>query len=376
MTSYRLWMLIVGLVLALAGCSPSTPEGDERADALPANPVKRSKDRSIELARLVLEAERASSYQEKMRILKNVLKADSTHRQALFRLTRFSQEEAIQKLAADRRASIPLFLESARYARKLRAAHEELRPEEAEVVGIVLFNEAWSLALLGKPEEALDALEEAIDAGFRDLTTFRADPDLALLRDHPRFEILAERLEAAEADSRSQILARSIKQARADLKNFQPFPFSFRLPDLDGQVVSSEDFSGPLTVLNFWGTQYPPCLREIPHLVELQAKYKEQGLTVVGLAYEKGTREQVQSTLSNFVENQDIPYPILIGDEQTRNSLPRFTGYPTTLFLDSAGMARFILMGHADKYRLEGVVTVLLDPSAEVDNLTASAIVD
>jgi Flp pilus assembly protein TadD len=61
----------------------------------------------------------------------------------------------------------------------------------------VRYNLACSLALLGRAEAALDALEHAVDLGYRDVEQMLADEDLASLRTTPRFRALVERLRRA-----------------------------------------------------------------------------------------------------------------------------------------------------------------------------------
>jgi len=62
------------------------------------------------------------------------------------------------------------------------------------------------LAVAGRTDEALDALERAVDEGYRESRWLRRSPDLDSLRGHPRFEALVERVRAlnradAEADA-------------------------------------------------------------------------------------------------------------------------------------------------------------------------------
>ena len=52
------------------------------------------------------------------------------------------------------------------------------------------YNLACSLALLGRTDSALDALEHAVDLGYDDLKFLAADEDLSSLREHPRFVAL------------------------------------------------------------------------------------------------------------------------------------------------------------------------------------------
>jgi tetratricopeptide (TPR) repeat protein len=61
-----------------------------------------------------------------------------------------------------------------------------LRPNEA----MVLYNVACVFCQIAKKDKALDALKKAWDAGFKDPSWARNDPDLALLHGDPEFEKL------------------------------------------------------------------------------------------------------------------------------------------------------------------------------------------
>jgi len=60
----------------------------------------------------------------------------------------------------------------------------------------VHYNLACSLALLGRTEESLDALERAIELGFENAAHLLADEDLASLREEPRFLEIVRALES------------------------------------------------------------------------------------------------------------------------------------------------------------------------------------
>jgi serine/threonine protein kinase len=59
-----------------------------------------------------------------------------------------------------------------------------LRANEASI----LYNAACLYAMLSRKQDALDALTKAWEAGFRDVSHVRRDPDLAILRGEPEFE--------------------------------------------------------------------------------------------------------------------------------------------------------------------------------------------
>ena len=88
-------------------------------------------------------------------------------------------------------------------------------------------------------------------------------------------------------------------------------PFSTKLLNLEGKEVTVQDvMEGETVVLNFWATWCPPCLREIPTFIKLQSKYREHGISFLGVALDD------ISEVSAFLEEMKLNYPVLIGDQQ------------------------------------------------------------
>jgi len=65
-----------------------------------------------------------------------------------------------------------------------------LRPQDP----IAFYNLACSLSLLGRIDEAFEALEQAVAKGYREVDHLMSDSDLASLRRDPRFEPFCRRL--------------------------------------------------------------------------------------------------------------------------------------------------------------------------------------
>jgi peroxiredoxin len=57
----------------------------------------------------------------------------------------------------------------------------------------------------------------------------------------------------------------------------------FDLTSVDGGRIKLSDFRGKTVWLCFWRVGCPPCRQEMPYLQSLYAKYKEQGLVVLGV---------------------------------------------------------------------------------------------
>lgn len=137
--------------------------------------------------------------------------------------------------------------------------------------------------------------------------------------------------------------------------NMEGSPFVFEAEAFDGSSVSWADprFDDKVLVVDIWGTWCPPCRAEIPHLNALYDKYADQGLEIVGVAFEHAPdRSSAVRNLEQFIREFEIEYPILLGGTPSQTDLQRvfpglsdFRGFPTTLVLDREGIVREVTVG-------------------------------
>ncbi len=80
----------------------------------------------------------------------------------------------------------------------------------------------------------------------------------------------------------------------------------------EGRSSTLAAFAGKAVILDFWATYCPPCIEEIPHLNELQAKYGTADLQVIGL--NSGGAED-RPKIAAFVKQNKISYPIAFPDD-------------------------------------------------------------
>jgi thiol-disulfide isomerase/thioredoxin len=56
---------------------------------------------------------------------------------------------------------------------------------------------------------------------------------------------------------------------------------SFNVTDLEGKPVSLDDYQGRIVFLNFWSTDCPPCVREMPAFAQFASEQGNTGAAVL-----------------------------------------------------------------------------------------------
>ncbi|MEZ5425790.1 MAG: TlpA disulfide reductase family protein [Pyrinomonadaceae bacterium] len=97
------------------------------------------------------------------------------------------------------------------------------------------------------------------------------------------------------------------------------------LKGLDGSTFKLEDKKGKVLLVNLWATWCGPCRAEMPELIALQDKYRDQGFEVIGLdTDENETPEQIKE----FVEDMKLNYTIGMTDQKFFNEFVKLTRQP------------------------------------------------
>jgi cytochrome c biogenesis protein CcmG, thiol:disulfide interchange protein DsbE len=116
----------------------------------------------------------------------------------------------------------------------------------------------------------------------------------------------------------------------------------FAVQDADRRV-ELRDFAGQIVVLNFWATWCAPCVAELPTLVELQQRFKEKGVTVIGVSVDADA-----DVYHRFLKEHNIDFLTVRDPDQKANNLYGTFKFPETYIIDRKGIVRRKFIGAVD----------------------------
>ncbi len=138
---------------------------------------------------------------------------------------------------------------------------------------------------------------------------------------------------------------------------------SAHLPDIDGNAQAVSQWQGNVMVVNFWATWCTPCREEIPEFIDMQNKFREQGLIFIGIAIDR------EDKVIAYSKEFGINYPVLIGGlegmtfaEAAGNQM---SVLPYTVVFDRQGKIAETFLGRVHQRTLEKAVVPLLQPPPE-----------
>src|SRR6267378_918155 len=148
----------------------------------------------------------------------------------------------------------------------------------------------------------------------------------------------------------TQVPAENLRQAAPN----------FILSDSKGTSVRLSDYKGKVVLLDFWATWCHGCKTEIPWYMEFQNKYKDKGLSVIGVSMDDDGWKSVKP----FLEEKKMNYAVVIGNEDLAR-LYAVDALPVTLLIDRDGKIAAWYPGMVDKDNFENEIRVLLQERAK-----------
>lgn len=128
---------------------------------------------------------------------------------------------------------------------------------------------------------------------------------------------------------------------------FPPFPAALMKAEIkktDDSKFKLEDKKGSVVLINLWATWCGPCRSEMPHLIEMQDKFRDKNFELIGLDVDPESVEDI----NKFAEQMKLNYQLGFADDEMMKEFLRissFTGIPQSFLVDREGRLRGVFVG-------------------------------
>ena len=103
---------------------------------------------------------------------------------------------------------------------------------------------------------------------------------------------------------------------------------------LEGKSISMAELEGKVVLVNFWATDCPGCIAEMPGLIKTYHEYKPKGFEVIAVAMSYDPPSQVLT----YTQKNALPFPVMhdsYGEMAKQFGNVQLT--PTAFILDKQG---------------------------------------
>lgn len=131
---------------------------------------------------------------------------------------------------------------------------------------------------------------------------------------------------------------------------------------LDGTRTTLQALRGRPVLVSFWATTCPPCVEELPDLVQLYRELRPRGFELIAVAMPYDPPLQVQ----DFVKRHNVPYPVALDVQGKVTSAFGGVPYvPTAFILSPEGKTELTYTGRLDVAKVRRIVArYLKEPGA------------
>jgi cytochrome c biogenesis protein CcdA/thiol-disulfide isomerase/thioredoxin len=124
--------------------------------------------------------------------------------------------------------------------------------------------------------------------------------------------------------------------------------------------LTLKQLRGRVVLVDFWTYSCINCIRTLPYLKAWDAKYRKDGLTIVGVHTPEFPFEREASNVEAAIQENDIGYPVVQDNEQATWNAYGNQYWPAEYFVDAKGNVRYVHFGEGEYGEKEKVIRELL----------------
>ena len=135
---------------------------------------------------------------------------------------------------------------------------------------------------------------------------------------------------------------------------------------LNSPPLTVAGLRGQVVLIDFWTYSCVNCIRTLPHLQGLQAKYGGKGLTIIGMHSPEFDFEMQQSNVSAAVKRLNVTWPVALDSKMATWNAYSNQYWPAEYLIDQQGRIAYFHAGEGDYDKTERAIVSLLGSGATV----------
>ena len=129
---------------------------------------------------------------------------------------------------------------------------------------------------------------------------------------------------------------------------------------INSAPLTPESLRGKVVLVDFWTFGCYNCLNALPHVKALEAKYRDQGLVVIGVHTPEFPREKDEQNVRDEVKRLGVVYPVVMDNDYRIWKAFGNEYWPAAYFIDASGKIRYHHFGEGEYEQQDKVVQQLL----------------
>ena len=198
----------------------------------------------------------------------------------------------------------------------------------------------------GISPQAVDLLLTVMESDFRVPTLFERDS-------------LSREIESLQLGNIEAFIQSRGSEVKVTQWEGQTLP-EFELNSFQDEKITSHDLTERSTLIYFWFTGCPPCIRIAPTLAELDRRYSASNFRVIGFNADQviGIHATDQQRKA-YLQESNLHFVNVHLDQATWEAFGNINVFPTLFFVSSDGTIFRHMINYQDRETLESIIEAL-----------------
>ncbi len=142
---------------------------------------------------------------------------------------------------------------------------------------------------------------------------------------------------------------------------------------LNSPPLTLQALRGKVVLVDFWTYSCVNCIRTLPYLKAWYAKYKDEGLVIIGVHSPEFAFEHDLNNVSQAVKDFGVTYPVVLDNNFSIWNAYHNQYWPAKYLVDKKGHIRYVHFGEGSYAEEEHAIQILLKETGQaVDTSTVS----